>query len=54
MPSPAGTPAACHGWSSIQRRNGHLWVKSRNGHTRIADYKIGHGNGKLYVKYGNG
>ena len=43
-------------WNSIQRRDGYLWVKLRHRHHRsywIADYKIGHGNGKWYVKYHN-
>lgn len=39
-------------WDTIQRRNGYLWVKLRNGGDRwIADYKTGDGNGKWYVRY---
>ncbi|XRQ03582.1 hypothetical protein ACN3XK_44275 [Actinomadura welshii] len=40
-------------WSSIVRRDGYLWVRLRHSRHWIADYKIGHGNGKWYVKYYN-
>lgn len=40
-------------WNSIQRRDGYLWVKLRYRKHWIADYKVGHGNGKWYVKYFN-
>ncbi|MGP4027611.1 SH3 domain-containing protein [Actinomadura sp. 3N407] len=39
-------------WDTIQRRDGYLWVRMKP-HRWIADYKIGHGNGKWYVKYSN-
>lgn len=39
-------------WDSIERRNGYLWVKLRQGHW-IADYKVGNGNGKWYIRYSN-
>ncbi|MFG2086602.1 MULTISPECIES: SH3 domain-containing protein [unclassified Spirillospora] len=37
-------------WDTIERRDGYLWVRMKP-HRWIADYKIGHGNGKWYVKY---
>ncbi|TDC36495.1 SH3 domain-containing protein [Actinomadura sp. KC345] len=40
-------------WSSIQRRDGYLWVRLRHSPHWIADYKIGHGNGKWYIDYRN-
>ncbi|TDC87949.1 SH3 domain-containing protein [Actinomadura sp. 7K507] len=40
-------------WNSIQRRDGYLWVKLRHSSHWIADYKIGHGNGKWYIDYRN-
>jgi hypothetical protein len=39
-------------WNTIQRRDGYLWVQMR--HRRwIADYKLGNGTGKWYIKYYN-
>ena len=38
-------------WDSIQRHDGYLWVRLRGGSNWIADYKLGNGNGKWYVKY---
>ncbi|GAA4229066.1 hypothetical protein GCM10022254_20680 [Actinomadura meridiana] len=37
-------------WSSIVREDGYLWVRLSNGRW-IADYILGNGNGKWYVKY---
>jgi uncharacterized protein YgiM (DUF1202 family) len=37
-------------WDTIQRRDGYLWVRMPD-HRWIADYKLGNGNGKWYVKY---
>jgi len=39
-------------WDTIQRRDGYLWVQMNN-HRWIADYKLGNGNGKWYVRYYN-
>ena len=39
-------------WDTIQRRDGYLWVRMSN-HRWIADYKLGNGNGKWYIKYYN-
>ncbi|TDD83235.1 hypothetical protein E1293_15170 [Actinomadura darangshiensis] len=39
-------------WDTIQRRNGYLWVRMSHHHW-IADYKLGNGNGKWYIKYDN-
>ncbi|QXJ24940.1 hypothetical protein AGRA3207_006359 [Actinomadura graeca] len=39
-------------WRSIKRSGGYLWVKLHNGNW-IADYKIGNGSGKWYVRYHN-
>ena len=40
-------------WDTVQRRNGYLWVRLQRSRHWIADYKIGHGNGKWYVRYSN-
>ena len=48
---PRGAHVTTHR-DSIQRWNGYLWVRLRQQHW-IADYKIGHGNGKWYVRYSN-
>lgn len=40
-------------WNSIVRRDGYLWVRIRNSSHWIADYKLGNGNGKWYVRYSN-
>ncbi|WP_433477941.1 hypothetical protein ACQPZP_13410 [Spirillospora sp. CA-142024] len=37
-------------WDTIQRRDGYLWVRMSQRHW-IADYKLGNGDGKWYVKY---
>lgn len=37
-------------WDTIQRRDGYLWVRM-SPNRWIADYKVGNGNGKWYVKY---
>jgi uncharacterized protein YgiM (DUF1202 family) len=37
-------------WDTIQRRNGYLWVRM-SPQRWIADYKLGNGNGKWYVRY---
>ncbi|NKZ05901.1 SH3 domain-containing protein [Actinomadura latina] len=39
-------------WDTIQRRDGYLWVRT-NHHHWIADYKLGNGNGKWYIRYYN-
>ncbi|NEA29238.1 hypothetical protein [Actinomadura bangladeshensis] len=39
-------------WDTIQRRDGYLWVQMSH-YRWIADYKVGNGNGKWYVKYYN-
>jgi uncharacterized protein YgiM (DUF1202 family) len=39
-------------WDTIQRRDGYLWVRM-SAHRWIADYKVGNGNGKWYVRYSN-
>ncbi|MEV4674614.1 MULTISPECIES: hypothetical protein [Actinomadura] len=37
-------------WDTIQRRDGYLWVRM-SPQRWIADYKLGNGNGKWYVRY---
>ncbi|QKW34828.1 SH3 domain-containing protein [Actinomadura sp. NAK00032] len=37
-------------WDTIQRRDGYLWVRMSR-QRWIADYKLGNGNGKWYVRY---
>ncbi|WP_147449453.1 hypothetical protein [Actinomadura pelletieri] len=37
-------------WGGIVRKDGYLWAPLRGGNW-IADYKLGDGNGKWYVKY---
>ncbi|MFA1549927.1 hypothetical protein [Actinomadura chokoriensis] len=39
-------------WDTIQRRDGYLWVRM-SPNRWIADYKLGNGNGKWYVRYYN-
>ncbi|TMQ90114.1 hypothetical protein ETD83_36825 [Actinomadura soli] len=39
-------------WSRIVRRHGYLWVPLSNNYW-LADYKLGDGNGKWYIKYTN-
>ncbi|TDB71747.1 hypothetical protein E1264_42280 [Actinomadura sp. KC216] len=39
-------------WSRIIRRHGYLWVPLSNNYW-VADYKLGDGNGKWYIKYTN-
>ncbi|TDD14440.1 hypothetical protein E1287_42745 [Actinomadura sp. KC06] len=39
-------------WSRIIRRHGYLWVPLSNNYW-LADYKLGDGNGKWYIKYTN-
>jgi uncharacterized protein YgiM (DUF1202 family) len=39
-------------WDTIQRRDGYLWVRM-SPNRWIADYKVGNGNGKWYVRYSN-
>ncbi|MFI0368419.1 SH3 domain-containing protein [Actinomadura sp. 1N219] len=39
-------------WSRIIRRHGYLWVPLSNNYW-LADYKLGNGNGKWYIKYTN-
>ncbi|MFB4310977.1 hypothetical protein [Actinomadura sp. GTD37] len=39
-------------WDTVQRRDGYLWVRTNQQHW-IADYKLGNGNGKWYVRYSN-
>jgi hypothetical protein len=37
-------------WDTVQRRDGYLWVRLPDKFW-IADYKLGDGNGKWYIKY---
>ncbi|MFI0409660.1 SH3 domain-containing protein [Actinomadura sp. 3N508] len=39
-------------WGRIVREDGYLWVPLSNGRW-LADYKLGDGNGKWYVRYTN-